>query len=235
MNYGAGMHRDFWAARWGQQRIGFHLPEVNPLLLSYYEQWLDLASTSQPRPLAERRILVPLCGKALDLRWLADRGAQVTGVEFVEQAALAFFEEQGLEFTTRPHRLGKELISTTDGVEIRILVADFFALSGDDVGPMNAVYDRAALIAVEPAKRARYAAQLRELCPAGAKLLLITLEHDTGGGPPFAVPRSEVHATLGETFTLELLEDRDVFASEPQFAARGASALRELVWLGSRL
>src|SRR5690606_34667724 len=228
------MHRDFWAARWEQQRIGFHLSEVNPHLLSYYRPWLAPTSESPTRPLVGRKILVPLCGKALDLRWLADRGAQVTGVEFVEQAAITFFEEQGLEFVTRTHRAGKMLVSATGGVSIRIIVADFFALTSDDVGPVDAVYDRAALIAVEPDKRARYASQLAGLCRTGARLLLITLEHDMGSGPPFTVPRSEVHATLGVTFALELVDDRDLLSSQSQFSARGATSLRELVWLATR-
>lgn len=229
------MNFDFWAARWSQQRIGFHLPEVNPSLLSHGPRWIEATSWDQPLPLAGRNILVPLCGKALDLRWLAALGAQVVGVEFVEQAACAFFEEQGLGWVERPLRTGREFVCATPGLSIRILVADFFTLNGpDDVGLVDAVYDRAALIALAPERRRQYAECLATWCPNGARLLLVTLEHDAGSGPPFTVPRGEVADLFGETFAPTLVADTDLLLAEPQFQRRGASHCRELVWLGTR-
>jgi thiopurine S-methyltransferase len=229
------MNLDFWAARWGQHRIGFHLQDVNPKLLIHGPRWLDFSSWDEARPLANQKILVPLCGKALDLRWLAERGAEVTGVEFVEQAAVSFFAEQQLEFAQQPWRLGKALVSTDPGFKVRIVVADFFALKADELGHFDAIYDRAALVAVDPQRRAEYANQVARLCPIGARLLLMTFEHDTGNGPPFTVPQDEVSALFGETFSPALLEDSDLLLTEPQFRARGASYCREQVWIGRRI
>lgn len=77
------MHEDFWRARWSRNEIGFHLPEVNPWLLRHW-------------PRASRgRVLVPLCGKSLDMTWLAGQGLQILGVELMETAVQAFFAEQG--------------------------------------------------------------------------------------------------------------------------------------------
>ena len=62
------MEPDFWHQRWQQNQIGFHQSEVNPYLRKY---WQALAIA------APARILVPLCGKSLDLLWLAEQGYQV--------------------------------------------------------------------------------------------------------------------------------------------------------------
>lgn len=229
------MNVDFWAARWGQHRIGFHLEDVNPKLLSHGPRWLAFTSWDEALPLANRKILVPLCGKALDLRWLAEQGAEVTGVEFVEQAALSFFTEQGLDFVEQRSGVGKAFVSNVRGFNVRIVVADFFALKAEDLGPFDAAYDRAALVAIEPRRRLEYANQLGRLCSLGARLLLVTFEHDTGHGPPFTVPQSEVPRLLGETFSPAMLEDSDLLLTEPQFRARGASYCREQVWLGERI
>ena len=228
------MHLDFWQARWTQQRIGFHRADVNPHLLAHASEWLALANADGAAPLAGKRILVPLCGKTLDLRWLAVGGAEVVGVEFVEQAAVSFFAEHDLPYERVAGRGATLLRSTEPTVAIGIWVADFFDVAADDVGPIDAVFDRAALVAVEPQNRRRYVEQLARLCDPGARLLLVTFEHDIGGGPPFAVPRDEVPALFGETFAPSLRQDEDILVSEPVFRERGAQYCRELVWLGTR-
>ncbi|NLE47300.1 MAG: thiopurine S-methyltransferase, partial [Sandaracinaceae bacterium] len=76
--------------RWERGEIGFHEGRPNQLL----EKHIGLFE-------GRRRVLVPLSGKAVDLRFLAERGLEVVGVELVEAAARAFFEEQALEMSER--------------------------------------------------------------------------------------------------------------------------------------
>jgi len=76
------MQADFWQKRWERDQIGFHLAEVNPYLQQYWPA-LGLA--------AQTRVLVPLCGKSLDLIWLADQGFEVLGIELAEKAVEDFF------------------------------------------------------------------------------------------------------------------------------------------------
>ncbi|MGO1893263.1 MAG: thiopurine S-methyltransferase, partial [Luteimonas sp.] len=66
------MEPDFWHERWQQNRIGFHQEKPLPLLLKHWPS-LGLAAGS--------RVFVPLCGKSLDMPWLAERGHRVLGVE----------------------------------------------------------------------------------------------------------------------------------------------------------
>jgi thiopurine S-methyltransferase len=212
------MEHDFWFERWKNNQLGFHLAEVNRHLVAH-------GGLLGP---AEARVLVPLAGKSRDLVWLRDRGHEVVGVEFVEQAAIAFFEENGLD--PAASRLGPHPVFRADG--ITMVLDDFFELDGAALGRFPAIYDRAALVAVEPDRRVDYVRKLRQLASDDARLLLVSFDHDIGAGPPFTLPGAELAALMAGRFTLELLADLDILPSEPRFRERGATRLREQVWLG---
>lgn len=183
-----------WLARWRDGRIGFHEGQPNTFLDRHLAQ---LAG--------RRRVLVPLCGKAVDLAYLAARGYEVVGVELAEQAVSAFFAEQGLVPTIAPH--GPFVAYRADA--ITLLVGDIFALSRELAGPVDALYDRAALVALPAALRARYVAHLRGVLSPGDPGLVITLEYDQRqmSGPPFAVLEDELRALYAGA-DVALLDER---------------------------
>lgn len=80
------MNEAFWHERWARNEIGFHLGEVNPYLLRH---WPSLALPNGAR------VLVPLCGKSLDMAWLVEQGFTVVGVELSEKAVRAFLTSNG--------------------------------------------------------------------------------------------------------------------------------------------
>jgi len=202
-----GMHED-WLPRWREGRIGFHEARPNDLLVHHAAQ---LAGC--------RRVLVPLCGKAEDLAFLAARGHDVVGIELAEQAVQAFFAEHDLvpsiarrgPFVTYEIGPGNLAADPTAGPAgaITLLAGDFFAVSPELLGPVDALYDRAALVALPPELRPPYMARLRALVPAGAPALVITYEYDQAavGGPPFAVLEAELRALYAGA-AVELLEER---------------------------
>jgi len=237
------MDRSFWESRWREHRIGFHRQDVNPHLEKHAATWLAAAGLAAKNVAPEFggvRVLVPLCGKSVDLLWLAERGARVVGVEFVEQAAREFFEQLQVTPEVTVESWGKRMrfdnSATTEGIrgDLQLWVSDFFALPSEALGPVHAVYDRAALVAVTPERRPAYVEQLERLTREGTTLLVISFEHDGGDGPPFSVPPQEVRALFASSFEGELLGDEDILASEPRFVARGLTFLREQVWLFTR-
>jgi thiopurine S-methyltransferase len=187
------MHED-WIARWRDGRIGFHEGQVNAFLERHVARFAGC-----------RRVFVPLCGRAEDLAFLAAHGHEVVGVELAEQAVREFFDMHALvpAVTTRgafvEYRAGA----------ITIFVGDFFATTPALIGPIDAHYDRAALIALPPDLRLRYIAHLRGLVPVRAPSLVITLEYDQQRmtGPPFAVLEPELRS-LHAGRRIELLEER---------------------------
>lgn len=172
------MQPEFWRERWAENKIGFHEGKPNNFLAQFLAH------------LPGHRVLVPLCGKAEDLAFLAAQGRHVVGIELVEDAVRAFFSEHGA--TPTIERRGDLAIYTA--AEIQVIAGDVFAVSRADVGAIDALYDRAALVALPPDLRPRYVSHLRTLAPAAAGLL-VTIEYpqDLMSGPPFSVPQPEVH------------------------------------------
>ncbi len=220
------MDIDFWAARWREGRIGFHEGRTNAFL----ERHVARLGASG------RRVLVPLCGKTEDLAFLAAQGHSVLGVEAVEEAARAFFQEHGL--TPQSTERGEHIRELSSG-RVTILVGDFFACTPDVAGPVNALWDRGALVALSAADRARYVPRLRELLAPGSKGLVVNCEYDTStmDPPPHSVPESEVRRLYegarveeieGGIFQTPRMRELGVTALEHCFAIE-LSDLRELV------
>ncbi|MEW5505713.1 thiopurine S-methyltransferase [Pseudomonas antarctica] len=213
------MEPKFWQERWARNQIGFHLPEVNPYLQRH---WPKLA-------LAEgAKVLVPLCGKSLDLMWLASLGYRVLGVELSEQAVEAFFSEQGL--VPRISQPGVFKVYRADLIEV--WCGDFFALDAEALADCSALYDRAALIALPPLMRAQYAEHLNALLRPGCQGLLITLDYDQTqkAGPPFAVADEEVKLLLGGHWSVQVLEEQDILGESWKFVQDGVTRLEERVY-----
>jgi thiopurine S-methyltransferase len=223
---------EFWHQRWQCGETGWHSADINRHLADY---WPGLGV------MADARVLVPLCGKSLDMLWLAGRGHRLLGVELSPIAVQAFFRENGLQ--PRVTDLAPLPFVRWAVDEIEVLVGDFFDLTPNllrDAGGrgLGAVYDRAALIALPPGQRGAYAAQLATLLRAAGDpetqpvSLLISLDYDQERmqGPPFAVSEAEVRESFGGEFVIDAPADFDALAENPRFAQRGLERLREQVY-----
>lgn len=213
------MQAEFWLERWREGRTGFHRDTPMPLLLQH---WPALAL---PRG---SRVLVPLCGKTLDMPWLAEQGHRVLGVELSPLAVAQFFAEQGLTPVRHASPRGVRHVAG----DIEIIEGDVFALDDATLAGCGAVYDRAAVIALPPPLRERYARELYARLPAGCRGLMITLDYPQQemDGPPFSVDAANVAALFGEHWNVELLERRDILASQPKFQESGVTALHTGVY-----
>jgi thiopurine S-methyltransferase len=212
------MDTDFWLTKWQRNEIGFHEGAPNAHLQRHWKH-LGLAQGS--------RVLVPLCGKSLDLAWLAGQGLQVLGVELSAQAVEAFFQEHGL--TASVHHEGELTFYRAGPIEL--VCGDFFALPDELIHGCQACYDRAALVALPPALRRAYARRL-QLLPNGARMLLVTMEYPRAqmDGPPFSVEEAEVTALYEDGFEFELLARENALPAHPKLAERGLQRLQEAVW-----
>lgn len=170
--------KEFWHAIWGQETQGFHEGKTNYFLAKHIDRI---------RPAS--RILVPLCGRAYDLQFLADHGHDVTGVEFVEHAARGFFEEQGLAVTERTQH--QKLV--LESGNIRIIVSDVLDLTPEQFGVFDVIYDRAAAVALPTATRLKYSTTMqRMIAPQGVIFLVTFVDSERTHGPPFAIDQEGV-------------------------------------------
>jgi thiopurine S-methyltransferase len=84
----------------------------------------------------------------------------------------AFFRENHLE----PVRARVGAFDRWQSGKLGILCGDYFSLTQEDLGPIDAVYDRASLTALAEGIRGHYVAQLRLLVPDACKIFLLTVE-----------------------------------------------------------
>lgn len=213
------MDAAFWQQRWRDRQIGFHQDRPSPLLLKH---WPSLALP------AASRVFVPLAGKTLDMAWFAAQGHRVLGVELSSLAVEEFFAEHGLQPQVETTRYGRHYRAGM----IELICGDAFALDAEALADCSAVFDRAALIALPPPLRQRYADGLYSRLPQGCRGLLITLEYPQPEkqGPPFSVLEDEVRALYARDWSVRTLERRDILAQQPGFAAEGVTALETLVY-----
>ncbi len=208
------MEIDFWLQRWEKMEIGFHLSEANPLLIEHFNE-LSLPPGS--------RLFLPLCGKTRDIAWLLANGYRVAGAELSEIAIKELFQELGMQ--PKVAERGKFKHYSADGIDI--FVGDIFELSTDLLGSVDAVYDRAALVALPETMRADYTRHLTQLTRT-ARQLLICFEYDQTlmAGPPFSVNAAEVHRHYDAAYQL-----RCVASPEVAGGLKGVCAATEHVWL----
>jgi thiopurine S-methyltransferase len=213
------MEAEFWLQRWREGATGFHMNRVTPLLAKYWP------SLQLPH---DARVLVPLCGKSLDMIWLASRGHQVLGVELSPIAVEQFFTENGLTPAEYESPMGRHYVA--DGIEI--ICGDIFDIDAATLASCIGVYDRAALVALPAPMRARYAHHVYGGLGACFRGLLLTLEYEQHlmEGPPFSVTADEVQTLFdGHAGTREI--DRlDIITKEPKFAERGLARLDSVTW-----
>lgn len=213
------MQPDFWRQRWQDNQIGFHQNEPTTLMLKHWPT-LDVAPGS--------RVFVPLAGKSKDMLWLASQGLHVLGVELSPLAVEQFFDEHSLIPQVSQSRYGRHY--RHDSIEL--ICGDAFGLDAEILRDCNAVFDRAALIALPADMRRRYVDELYARLRTGCRGLLITLEYPQHEkeGPPFSVTEAEVRDRYGRDWGVTTLERRDILAQQPRFIEEGVSALDTVVY-----
>jgi len=160
-----------WLQLWQDNDTDFHQTSVNPLLIKFWPEF-DLNPNS--------RVFIPLCGKSLDILWLAQQGHQVIGVELSAIAVKSFFSENKLTPTKK--RQGK--FTVWRHKNITIFCGDFFSLKPTDLGHIDSVFDRAALTALPQVLRQPYVEHLGKITPKQSDIFLLTtedIEHIAGG------------------------------------------------------
>ena len=208
------MEPDFWHERWRANQIGFHKAEANPILVEHFPV-LKLG--------AGDRVFVPLCGKTLDIPWLLAQGMQVVGAELSTLAVEQLFAEMGV--APEVSDVGALGLYSADGIDI--YAGDIFDLTADIMGPVSAIYDRAALVALPPEMRARYAAHLADITQR-ARQLVICFEYDQSkmNGPPFSVSPAEVERVHGARYTVTAVHQGPLTGG-----LKGVVEAEETVWL----
>lgn len=215
------MEHSFWHNKWQSNQVGFHQENGHPEFVEHF-----------PKLHAGARVLVPLCGKSVDMIWLAKKGYLVVGIELSEIAAIDFFKENGLTAKVSESLLDDEVFTCyqCDQLPITLWIGDFFKFQTGSSEAFDALYDRAALIALPEDMRASYIQHCQELLNEVSHGLIITTVYDQrlASGPPFSVTDEELHSLWGSTLTL--CGEVELIDEEPRWQAKGLTSFKERFW-----
>jgi len=204
---------NLWIERWKNKEIGFNQSEANPLMREYFSA-LGLEKGS--------KILVPLCGKSIDMLWFVSKGYKVVGIELSEEAIIAFFEELGKTPTIAT--LGELKYYSSDA--ITIYVGDFFKVTAAILGKIDAIYDRASLVALTAEMRVAYAKHLGTISNHAPQLLLcFEYEQSLMNRSPYSVDEDEVKKHYAQYYTLTRLCKQEIIGG-----FKGKLPASDVVW-----
>ncbi|XP_006888729.1 PREDICTED: thiopurine S-methyltransferase [Elephantulus edwardii] len=213
-----------WQEKWVSRKIGFHQEEGHRLLKKHLDTFLHSG--------IKLRVFFPLCGKAVEMRWFSDLGHSVVGVEISELAIREFFTEQSLPYSKEPipEIPGAKLFKNSSGT-ISLYCCDIFDLPRANIDKFDRIWDRGALVAINPCDRQRYVDTLLSLTRKDFHYFLCALSYDPTkhSGPPFNVPDTEVKKLFGMTCNIRCLENVDVL--EERHRSWGIDSLFERLYL----
>jgi len=131
--------------------------------------------------------LIPGCGSAYELAFLAQQGWDATAIDFSPVAVA-----QGRAVAGRH--------------AARVVEADFFTWLPQ--APLQLIYERAFLCAMPHAMRPQVAQRWAQLLSPGALLAGFFFFDDAPKGPPFGISREQLDTLLEKDFIC--VEDREV-------------------------
>lgn len=210
-----------WLGRWATGRTGWHETDGNAGLKAHWP-------APQLSGDCRQRVLVPFCGKTLDLLWLIHQGYEVVGVELAEVAVRQFFAENDLEFEVAAEGSWQRFVARK--VPLSIVCGDYLDYSAE---PFDALYDRGALVALPLMLRRDYVEHTKSLLLANAMKMIVTLEYDQSivAGPPFAVHAAELDEYWSDLRQVGQYDDLP--NCPPKFKAAGITDVQEVFWLSS--
>lgn len=206
------MKHEFWHDKWQKNEIGFHLNQPHSLLVKYINS-LNLEKNN--------RIFLPLCGKSLDIHWLLAQGYHLIGIDLSPIAIEELISELAIPFTERK----LEKLTHYHHPQIDLFVGDFFELTSSNIGKIDAIYDRAALVALPEEMRTDYAQHLMQISNQATQLL-ISFEYDQSvmAGPPFSISPQQLKDYYSKQYQLQLLDSQTELL-------KGKVGAEEKVWL----
>nr|XP_039247518.1 thiopurine S-methyltransferase-like [Styela clava] len=195
-----------WDKFWNSAaNIPFQINDFNPELLK-------LEKMLFPIPNKKYRVLFPLCGKSYDMKWVADKGHAVIGVDCSAKPLEDFFNEHGITYVERQESSCQVLQSTTEGCNITLYAGDIFNLPDSAFEKCDAVFDYGSVIAIKPEERKKYADVMNKTTTSDVRYLLCAFDFNGYMDPkPPTYPNSPEMVTdaFGDIFNIKPLLDVD--------------------------
>ena len=188
----------FWVNYWESDSVTWQAPVTSPWLHKYMNEFLGSET---------KTVFVPLCGKTLDMNLLLEAGHRVRGAECSGIACQDFFIENNIPGYVREEIKtpnGKRVVRHKSTLQpIELYECDIFDLTPEIVGPIDAVLDRAALVALPPSIiEDQYLPLITSLLRPGGKMLFASVsELPFPKAPPHAYESHQIEGLLSKFFS----------------------------------
>ncbi|MBI5471803.1 MAG: methyltransferase domain-containing protein [Ignavibacteriae bacterium] len=170
----------YWDSRYRSDEADWDMGTPTPA----FEDLLD------SKKLEPGTALVLGCGKGYDALLFAQRGFDVTAIDFSSEAIVH-----------------ARVLAEQNGVKINFVQEDLFDYSLDVMDEFNYVIEYVTYCAIDPARRAEFASMAASVLKPGGQLVGLFFPLDNhSGGPPFAVSMDEVHRLFGRKLELVSVE-----------------------------
>lgn len=204
-----------WKECWNTPNVEFHNPQLNELFVKYHQRMLT-------RP--GMRIFVPLCGKAVEMKWLVDHGHKVVGLEAAPVPCKAFFEENGIPYNVKEMKgIHGEKYESLDH-NIVIYSCDFFLFTADICGEFDGIWDSGGLNSMDVEDREAYIRRIRTLMGKGCVNLTEFVNFDKSMVDiTWSMTKEELQKVFGEGF---IVEDLNEMAAPQRLKRQGCDTLK---------
>ncbi|KAM4706063.1 thiopurine S-methyltransferase-like isoform 1-T2 [Rhinophrynus dorsalis] len=198
-----------WVQRWENRNIAFHQDNIHQFLSEFLDTMLNNRE--------QLNIFFPLCGKAVDMKWLAHMGHNIVGVDVSEIGLKEFFEESKIDYVEEAMTEipGAKVFKSTSG-NISLYCCNIFDLSDSLIGKFGGIWDRGAMVAMNPCDRERYTNLMLSFMAKDCRYLLVTLNYNPAliKGPPFYVSDADLERFLGPLCTIKHLKTVDAMTDK---------------------
>lgn len=212
---------NFWEERWQNDKTGWHNQAVNENLQKHHTILFQQKTPT---------LFVPLCGKTLDMWWLHEQGAQIIGVDLVRKALEDYCAEQSIEAIEESTEHSLFMLKGNDHTLIH---GDIFDVTQKEIGHVDGIFDRAALVALPLELRQRYATHCLSVLKPGGKILLITYDSPVKDdqGPPFPVRKGTIEALYSNASSCTQIDEVTMTPeNSPRLKQRGLAWSRSDIW-----
>ena len=132
----------------------------------YHDIHPHFEAYTQGHCLKEQRVLIPLYSNDRALKWYRDRAAHVIGIELVSNVGKEFLQKQNLTYNTVDN-------DRYEADKITIFSRNIFEIDKNDIGIVDLIYDRAALVELPENLHHSYRRKIKEFMDAESTYLLI--------------------------------------------------------------
>ncbi|XP_075246699.1 uncharacterized protein LOC142340123 isoform X2 [Convolutriloba macropyga] len=216
----------FYDEKYSKGYSPWHMDTVNYNLLKHYNR-------IQPEGEPLRKILVPMSGKTVDIKWLADKGHEVVAVEISQSACRQIFTRDNIPFEEIdcPQVEGK-LFKPVSG-RIKAYCCDVFKFTKEVEGEFESVWERGAVIAFEEDLRKKYFEHVKTLVSKGCSWMSSIFQYDRNVyyNHPYCLNDDEIERVFSDgQFSYEKI-DETVYTADREYTEEEAeNVMVKLVW-----